>query len=62
MISVSVPPASRQWVKSDCQHSFGSWASNRRQEDFGRLRGSGTTSPCRVRYRLTVAADTVMWC
>jgi hypothetical protein len=30
MISVSVPPASRQWVKSDCQHSLGSSAANRR--------------------------------
>jgi hypothetical protein len=28
-ISVSVPPASGQWVKPDCQHSFGMSASNR---------------------------------
>ena len=42
-----VPPASRQWVKSDCQHWFGSSAANRRYDDFGRLRGSETTNPCR---------------
>ena len=29
MISTSVPSARRQWVKSDCQTSFGAAASNR---------------------------------
>ena len=44
-ISVSCPPASCQWMKSDCQHSLGSSAANRMQDDFGRLDGSGVTSP-----------------
>ena len=60
-ISVSCPAASCQWMKSDCQHSLGSSAANRMQDDFGRLAGSGTTSPCRVRQRLTVAAETRIW-
>jgi hypothetical protein len=40
---------------------LGSSAANRIHDDFGRLRGSATTSPCRVRYRLTVAAETLTW-
>jgi hypothetical protein len=48
-ISVPAAPASCQWVKSACQHSFGSSASNRRQDDLGRLAGSGVTSPARAR-------------
>ena len=48
-------------MKSDCQHSFGCSASNRRYDDLGRLRGSGVTSPARARYRLTVAAETFTW-
>ena len=44
-ISTSVPSARRQWVKSDCQVSFGCAASNRTYEDRGRFRGSGVTSP-----------------
>ena len=31
------------------------------QDDFGRLAGSGVTRPARVRYRLTVAGDTLTW-
>ena len=61
-ISVPVPPASGQWVKSDCQHWFGIAAANRMQEDLGRLRGWGMTMPRRVRYRLTVAGETVTRC
>ena len=60
-ISVSVPPASCQWVKSDCHSWLGSSAANRIHDDFGRFFGSGTTSPRRVRYRLTVAAATRTW-
>lgn len=54
------PPGrvSRQWVKPDCQHSLGSSAANRRQDDLGRFFGSGVISPARVRYRLIVAAGT----
>jgi hypothetical protein len=58
-ISVSVPPASCQWVKSDCHSWLGSSATNRIHDDFGRFFGSGTTNPRRVRYRLTVAGATV---
>jgi len=36
-------------------------ASNRMQDDFGRLAGAGVTSPARARYLLTVAADTFTW-
>jgi hypothetical protein len=48
-------------VKSDCQHSLGMSASNRMQDDFGLLAGFGVTSPARLRYLLTVAADTLSW-
>ena len=43
--SVSVPSASGQWVKSDCQHSLGWAASNRRQDDLGRLARVGGDQP-----------------
>jgi hypothetical protein len=48
-------------VKSDCQHSFGCSASNRRYDERGRLRGPGVTSPAPGRYRLTVAGGTRTW-
>ena len=57
MISTSAPSARRQWVKSDCQTSFGAEASNRIQELRGRLCGSGVTSPAPWRMRLTVEVD-----
>ena len=56
---MSVPSARRQWVKSDCQVSFGCAASNRTYEDFGRLRGSGVISPavCRMRRIVDVEGE-----
>jgi hypothetical protein len=57
-ISTSRPPASCQWMKSDCHRSLGSSAANRIYDDLGRFFGSGVTRPCRARYRLMVAADT----
>ncbi|MGH3217962.1 MAG: hypothetical protein ACRDPY_04400 [Streptosporangiaceae bacterium] len=48
-------------MKPDCQHSFGSPAAKRMQEDPGRFAGPGVTSPARARYRLTVAAETRTW-
>jgi hypothetical protein len=44
-ISTWVPLASRQWVKSACQRSFGCWAANRMYEDLGRFAGVGSTRP-----------------
>ena len=35
-------------MKSDGQHSFGCWASKRRQDDLGRLMGWGVTSHSHV--------------
>ena len=40
-VSPSCPPASFQWVKSARQHSFGSSAANRMQDDLGRSARSG---------------------
>ena len=57
MISASPPPASAQRVKSDCQHSLGWAAAKRRQEERGRLRGSGATRPAACRIRRVVEAD-----
>ena len=48
-------------MKPACQHSFGSPAANRMEEELGRLDGSGATSPARARYRLIVAGDTRKW-
>ena len=45
MISTSVPSARCQWVMSDCQVSLGRAASNRIQDERGRLRGSGVPYP-----------------
>ncbi len=60
--SASVPSASRQWVTSDCQHSFGSWASKRTQELLGRLWGWGVTNPRRRRIRQIVDTEGTCWC
>jgi hypothetical protein len=51
MISTSLSSASRQWVKSDCQHSLGAAASNRTHELRGRLRGSATMRSAAWRTR-----------
>jgi hypothetical protein len=48
-------------MKSDCQHLFGQLGVEPDAGDFGRFFGSGISSPCRVRYRLTVAGDTLTW-
>ena len=48
-------------MKSDCQHSFGCSAANRRYDDLGRLAGVRDTAPARVRIRWIVARDTVTW-
>lgn len=56
-ISTSVPSARRQWVKSDCQVSFGWAASKRTKEDLGRLRGSGVIRPAVCRMRRIVEVD-----
>jgi hypothetical protein len=56
-ISTSVPSASHQCVTSDCQHSFGSWASNRIHELRGRLCGCGVTNPRRRSTRQIVETE-----
>ena len=48
-ISASCPPASGQWVKSDCHSSLGCSAAKRIHDERGRLRGCGVTSPARAR-------------
>ena len=53
-ISTSVPSARRQWVKSDCQSSFGWCASKRIIADRGRLLGSGAISCASSRMRRMV--------
>jgi hypothetical protein len=53
-ISTSAPSASRQWVVSACQRSFGWSAANRCQDDLGRFCGCGTTNPRRDRIRQIV--------
>jgi hypothetical protein len=45
MISTPVLSAGYEWVKSDCQHSSGWSAWNRRQELLGRFFGSGAIKP-----------------
>jgi hypothetical protein len=56
-MSTSVPFASRQCVTSDCQHSFGSWASNRIHELRGHLCGCGVTKPRRRSTRQIVDTE-----
>ena len=56
-ISTSDPSFRRQWVTSACQHSFGSAASNRMQELWGRLFGSWSMNPRRARMRQMVETD-----
>jgi hypothetical protein len=52
-----VPVAITQSVTSVCRSSLGAEASNRRNDDFGRLRGSGITNPRRTSTRQIVACD-----
>src|SRR5690625_7586438 len=56
-IWVSVPSASGQWVKSDCQVSFGTSAWKRRQEERGRFWGWGLTWPWLLRIRQIVDTE-----
>jgi hypothetical protein len=44
-ISTSLPSPRRQWVTSDCQHSFGSCASNRIHELRGACGAGGSRTP-----------------
>ena len=61
MISVSVPSASCQWVKSDCQVSLGWRASNRMIDDLGRFLGSGVMRAARWRMRRMVEVEGGVW-
>ncbi len=62
-ISTGLPLARAQWVASVCQSSFGSAASNRMNDERGRLWGSGVIRPWRERIRQIVetAGTGVTW-